>query len=489
MRKLLRAVFGLGGAQVAGLLLGMVATKIMAVVVGAPGLGFYSLLRQLHDTVAGFAALGGGQGLIQGLATRTGEARSRLLATGVWLCIGGALVAAIVLLALGQPLAALVFGPDEPGSVPAIQWLALSVAVGIATNLAIFLVQANRRFKAFALGQIAASLALALLAYPVAQWALDRRAAFVVLIVVPALVQILWAILPLRRTGELGRLAQAARQAPDRDGMAHFGRFLVFGLAMLAMGTLSGTAVRALIVRHYGLEAAGHFQAAWTLGMQNLTLLLTPFMTYVYPTLAGASDPPARRAAWLDISTVIVGGALPMVVGAIVFKPLFLRIFYTAEFLPAIAVLQWMLLANYAKAISWLFAVVTYSAGNLRWYFLGEVAWNAIFAGLVLLVVLLDAPVQFIGVAFLVAYAVFLPLAAAICYRLYRLMFDARLIAVAALGTLLIIASVVLTWNETTVNWPLALGASLLAGLIGFMSLPVGRRQAVWRLARWPLRT
>src|SRR6185369_7186703 len=117
-------------------------------------------------------------------------------------------------------------------------------------------------------------------------------------------VQIAWAIRPLRQSGELARLGIAVKQSPDREGLRHFSRFLLFGLAMLAIGTLAGTVVRALIARHYGFEAAGHFQAAWTLGMQNLTLLLTPFMTYVYPTLAGAQDAAARQAAWLDIATV-----------------------------------------------------------------------------------------------------------------------------------------------------------------------------------------
>jgi O-antigen/teichoic acid export membrane protein len=299
--------------------------------------------------------------------------------------------------------------------------------------------------------------------------------------VVPALVQIAWALRPLRQSGELARLAGAVVQGPDADGLRHFARFLLFGLAMLAIGTLAGTVVRALIARHYGLETAGHFQAAWTLGMQNLTLLLTPFMTYVYPTLAGASDAAARRTAWLDVSTVIVGGALPMVVGAIVFKPLFVRIFYTAEFLPAVTILQWMLLANYPKVISWLFAVAIYSSGHLRLYFIGEAVWNVSFAGMVFACTMLGLPVLYVGVAFLVAYAIFLPLVVVLCRQRCGLSFDSRLLAISTIGTILIAACAWATWNETAVNWPLAVAASLAAGAIGFMVLPPARRNVVWR--------
>lgn len=482
MRRLLKAIFGLGGAQVAGLLLGMIATKIMAVLVGPSGVGFYSLLRQISDMVVGFAGLGSGHGLIQGLAAREGEARLRLLASGLWLTLSGAALAAILLLVGSGHLAKLFFADGTAGST--VRWMALGVVINVVSTFLLTLVQANGRFAAYSASQIASSAVLALIAYPVTLAALDEKAAFVAMIVLPCLVQIAFSVRTLRHAGEIPHLSSAIGIAPDEEGLRHFSRFILFGIGMIALATVAGAAVRALIVRFYGLEAAGQFQSAWTLGMQNLTLLLTPFMTYVFPVLSAAKEPNARRAAWIDIATVIVAAALPMVVAAIVLKPLLLRIFYTSEFLAAIPILQWMLLANYAKAISWLFAVATYSAGRLRWYFFGEAVWNLVFVAMVLGAIHLHLPLEWIGIGFALSYAVFLPVAAMTCWRLLRLTFDARLFALASLGMALIGASAWATWSETTVNWPVAVVAIATSGIVGLFVLPPERRARAWHEVR-----
>lgn len=478
MRKLLRAILGLGGAQVAGLLLGMIATKIMAVLVGPSGIGFYSLLRQFSDMVVGFAGLGSGHSLIQGLAGREGEDRLRLLASGLWLTLAGAGVAAVFLLVGSEYLARLVFSDQTVGST--VRWMALGVVINVVSTFLLTLVQANGKFGAYSANQIIASASLAIIAYPVTLAALDEKAAFVMMIIFPCLVQIGLSIRSLLPTDEAANLTKVAAIAPDEEGLRHFSRFIVFGVAMVAMATLTGAAVRSLIVRYYGLEAAGQFQAAWTLGMQNLTLLLAPFMTYVFPVLSAAREPQARRATWIDISTVIVAAALPMVVAAIVLKPLVLRIFYSSEFLPAVSILQWMLLANYAKAISWLFAVATYSTGRLRWYFFGEATWNIVFVAMVFVSIHLHLPLEWIGIGFAVSYAVFLPLTAVICWRLLRLTFDARLLSLATFGMALIGASAWATWSETTIDWPVAAGAIAISGVVGLFALPPARRARAW---------
>lgn len=65
MRVLLKAMATTAGATVIGQALALVTNKILVQTLGASGIGFYSLLRQIQDTgtVAGTLSVGG---LVQG---------------------------------------------------------------------------------------------------------------------------------------------------------------------------------------------------------------------------------------------------------------------------------------------------------------------------------------------------------------------------------------------------------------------------------------
>ena len=482
MLAFLRSIVAQGGAQIATVLLGLVANKIIAVMLGASGTGFFALLRQLHDLSVSWVGLGVGQGLVQGLSAREGDAKRGLLGTACWLYGLAALLVAIVFVAMPMTLASWVMDSDAISAAQAVRLVGLTAAFGLIANLLGALLQSHGAIVQYSLTQVLANVALAAAAYPVALAASSQSPYLTLLIAIPLLIQILVTLIMNRRLRLWSQL-RSAYFGWNQAGLEHFTGYIGFGLAQLAIGIGSGLLARALIVHGYDLQGVGHFQAAWALSVQSVALVLTPFTTYAIPKLASVQkDRPAYEKNWHDMTLVVWAATVPLVVVGLAFKPLLLRIFYTGEFLEAVPMLQWMLLANLVKSASWLLATPFLAAARLRQHLaLGLIldvsfvvgVWGATNWGLDL---------RYIGIAFLVSYSLYLAAAWLLCWRYFALAFSPRLLRAMAGGIILAVGVAALTWDERIVNWPLALAATIAACLLGVAVLDSQRRATLLRL-------
>ena len=114
---------------------------------------------------------------------------------------------------------------------------------------------------------------------------------------------------------------------------------LKLGLAFLASGLLTmgaAYAVRVLIVRSVGLEEAGLYGAAWTLGGLYVGFILQALGTDFYPRLvAAAHDDALNNRLVNEQAEVGLLLALPGVLATLGLAPLVLTVFYSAAFADA----------------------------------------------------------------------------------------------------------------------------------------------------------
>lgn len=483
MRALLKALLTTGGATLVAQVLGLIVNKILAQTIGATGVGVYSITRQVHDTATGLGAMGGG-GLVQGLAAREGTARGRLFRAAVVLTLAGAAIAAAALLIAPATIAAALFDRADPQTIGIVRLCAATSAFGIAYAVLAAAVNSTRAIAVLAMLGVGGAAATALLAWPMASLAQEEPLALVLLIGVPLALQTVAAAWALRRMGWWKSLAGGS--GGNRPGVAeyrYFAGFIGFNAAMTAASAATMLSVRAAIVHDGGLAEAGLFAAAWAIGMQSMSLLLSSFGTYVLPTLAGATTEERRRHLQ-DTATLVLCASIPLLTALIALKPLVVRLLFSAEFLDAVPLLQWLLLGNYIKAISWVMAVPFLASADLRRYFLLEGGWFAVFATIAL--VGLDGGYGMIavGVAYLVAYFLYFAVGVAFARSRFGFALDRRSSAVLAGGLALIALVAAVTWNTMTVDWPLAIGAGAAAGLVSLLGLTPNQRGKLLRLAR-----
>lgn len=478
MRNLLRAMITTGGATLVAQVLGLAANKILALTIGTAGIGFYSLMRQVHDTATSLGSVGAG-GLAQGLATRQAGSRLRLFHAAMFLSALGAIVMVAVLVLAPEFVAVILFDSREGQAVAAIAACAVTVGIGVAYTTVSGALGAARAISALAIIAIAGAGATAVLAWPVALQAAERPYLLALLIGAPLLLQFAGAAWVLHRVGFLGRDIDGGAARPGAAEFRYFLGFFTYNMAMGLISTFAILYVRAGVVHKEGLEAAGIFAAGWGIGMQSMAIILSAFALYVVPTLAG-NNAEERRKTLQDTATLIMSLTLPALTGLLVFKAMVLQILFSREFLPAVPLLQWILLGNYFKALGWVLAVPLLATADLRRLFLLELAWYALFIGGVTIALSRADWLSGIGLAFLVSYVLYVMAAGWVTWRRFGFLPSQRSVVVIVSGGALLALTAALTWNEYVINWPLAVGAAGLVGIISLLSLTPQQRAKAW---------
>jgi PST family polysaccharide transporter len=134
------------------------------------------------------------------------------------------------------------------------------------------------------------------------------------------------------------------------------------GAASLTAGIASATvgiAIPAMVTRELGADAMGMYAAAWGLSGLFANFILNAMGADYYPRLSGASHDPKLMARLVNEQTAVgVLLALPGLVATVVLATLVIRIFYTAQFQPAAALLPWYALGIFGRVTSWPLAFV-----------------------------------------------------------------------------------------------------------------------------------
>lgn len=474
MRKLLKAMLTTGGATLVAQILALVSNKILALHLGTAGIGFYSLMRQAHDMATSLGSVGVG-GLTQGLAGREGAARQRLLRAAITLSVAGGVLAIAILLLMPAPIARVLFDSDSEQVITAVMIVGATVSLGIAFTVVAAILAAARAIAVYAVIAIAGAAATALLAWPVAMGAQARPYLLAVLIGVPLVLQLVACAFALARTRFLvaGDGTQATR--PGSPEFRYLAGFFGYNLAMGAIAAGVILLVRAGIVHRAGLEAAGLFAAGWGIGMQSMGVILSAFSLYVVPTLA-ADTPEQRRQTLQDTATLVMSLTLPALAALLVLKALLVQILFSAQFLQAVELLQWIALGSYFKALGWVLAVPLLATADLRRLFPLEAAWYALFAGGVAIALQRADWLADIGIAFFLAYVVYVATGAWLAYRRFGFRPSARFLTVFLFGAVTLALAALASWNETFTRWPLAIGAPLAAGAVALLGLTPQQR-------------
>jgi PST family polysaccharide transporter len=174
------------------------------------------------------------------------------------------------------------------------------------------------------------------------------------------------------------------------------------GSAFLMMG--SAYVVRIIILRQVGLDAAGHYQAAWTLGGLYVGFILQTLGTDFYPRLVGVAgdnrDCNRLVNEQAHVSLLLAG---PGVIATLTLSQFVIEWFYSAQFQEAVAILRWISLGMALRIITWPIAYIIIAKNRQALFFITELAWTLVNLGLTWLCVR-SFGVQGAGIAFFGAY-------------------------------------------------------------------------------------
>lgn len=477
MREILRSALKVGAATLASLLGWVVAGKIISLQLGAAGVGLFGLLRQLLQYLVVFATLNGQMALVQGIASREGEAQGRFAGT-VFRIQAGLSLGLAALLMLGAPWLGPLLVP-HPQSVALLRWLALALLAASAQAFFIGLLNGHRRINDLVKSQAMGPLVVVGLIFPMI-WLIrgGYAAGFVLMLTLPGTAITLAAIWRAHLKGDLPPLFRGHFQWGDA------GYFIRMSTILLATGLFtSGTHYFQswLLARRLGLSQAGEFWVAWALSMSYVTLLLGSYGTYYMPSLTRLHAPEERRALirnYLRLSLL----AMPVLVSLVIlFKPLLVQIMFSQALLPSLKVMRWMLIGDYFKGVSWVLAFPMLAFNDMKWFFWTEVLLSVAMAACIWAWVAHGGGVEGLGTIFLALYILYTLLMTLYVHKRHGFHWHRFEMVWLLAGITLILMSSLLSWNAHRLTGRHSLiELIMIATFIAPVSSPAWRAN-VWR--------
>jgi PST family polysaccharide transporter len=230
--------------------------------------------------------------------------------------------------------------------------------------------------------------------------------------------------------------------------------------AVMMMG--AAYAIRILVTREIGIEAAGLYQSAWAVGGLYVGLILQAMGADFYPRLTAVAHDNAECNRVVNeqahVSLLLAG---PGVLATIILAPLIISVLYTAEFKGAVSLLRWLCLGISLRVISWPLGFILVAKGDRRKFLLSESAWTLVYVSLAVVCVHsfgLDGA----GMAFFGAYALHIMLNYWLVRRASRFRWSVENVR-AAIWYLATIGLVFVAFQRLTGWLPLAVGMLALA--------------------------
>jgi len=374
VRKLIRstAIMGLGSA--ATVVAAILRAKTLAFLLGPGGTGILAQLSTLTSMLVPLATLGLGNGvtaMIAGARARgdlslVRRIRSTSLSLTWMVGLGFAAVTAL----LSPWLADALF---HDRAFTWVVWIgAVVVPLSAVASLRFSILQRYEAAKSMAGLNVIIAIASITAILPLA-WFLKLPGAVSQLVVVAAVYVI--------ASGLLER-----RNRPDTDGSkaARIDRSLLrplmrYGSSALLVGlssTLTLLVLRSVLVSKLGLEPNGIYQVCVGISGLYMPLILNSITAIVWPQIAAQkSDEETtttmRQALRLGL-LLMTGAAGAMLAGA----PIWVPLFYSGRFLPALDLLPFQFLGDYVRTIAWMCSIWLVPKNRLRPWVLFDLVYG-----------------------------------------------------------------------------------------------------------------
>lgn len=399
-REILGSTCIIGGSAAINVCIGIVRTKLMAVLLGPAGYGVMSAFVLITDLVRGIAQMGLNGSGVQRIAAAAacddsdGVARTAaVLRTTAILC---GLLGAVALAWFSGPVAVLTFGDATHAS--SIALLSLAVFFSLISGTQGALLQGLRRVGDLARISVIGSLLGTVVGVPLVYYLGPEGLAITLVAIAACSALTSWCYTRGIKSAYGVGLRQLSAEASELLKLGF--SFMASGLATMAAAYV----VRIIVLRESGTEASGLYQAAWTLGGLYIGFILQALGTDFYPRLVGlARLNDAFNRLVNEQARISLLIAAPGVIATMTLAPFALYMLYSAEFAGAEHVLRWICLGMALRVLTWPVGFIVVAKSRRTLFFLIDLAWSVMNVFLTWLLVPLLG-VDGAGVAFFLSY-------------------------------------------------------------------------------------
>jgi antigen flippase len=380
-KQILKSSVIVGGSQIVNVVVGIIRTKVMAVLLGPAGFGLFGLytsVANLAQTLSDMGIFGSGVRQIAAAISTGDDARvwqTVLVLRRISIVLG--LIGIVAMTTFSRQISRLTFGNESHQS--AICWLSLGVFFALISSSQGALIQGMRRIADLARMQILATIFGAISAIVLVYIFRERGVVASIVCVSAMSICVSWWF---------ARKVAATIQCRGTAKMnlsfvwEEVGALLKLGLAFMVSSLVTlgvAYAVRITLLHKLGMSATGIYQSAWTLGGMYVGFILQAMGADFYPRLTEhAQDNEVSNRLVNEQTYVGLLLAAPGVLATLTFAPLVVSLFYSAKFAPAVTILRWVCLGTMLQVISWPMGFVIMAKARRGLLVFCEVAWGLV---------------------------------------------------------------------------------------------------------------
>lgn len=367
MLELIKSIIKSGLGTISSIFFGVLTSKLIALELGPTGLGLFSITKQ---AIVALSSLGTGTqvALVQYVAAKDGnKLRDSILVVFYMFAIFSILISAT----------AGIFSYYYSDKLSKITQLSATAFFFISVAAVIFniyyFVRASlnglRKIGTIAsLDSISAILTL-IITIPAIHYINNGRVeSFAVALICSQLTTLLIAGFLLNKC--IRTLSLNNKKSPTFDLSTSYAFFKLAAPTLIAALVASGSilAVKTTVNEVMSIQHVGYFDAAWTISVSYVTLLLAACGTYFLPTLVVKIKQENHSRLIDDMCRVCLAIAVPMIITLIVTKSLVINMLYSNEFGPTTALLQVMLIGDFFKIGAWIFTIPALALRDFKTY-------------------------------------------------------------------------------------------------------------------------
>lgn len=441
------------------ILIGIIRTKVIAVLLGTAGVGIIGIYYSVIDMLRSAAGLGIDTAGVKDVAEVDSLNNENLLYRTIrrynlWFK-ATALMGLFLCIIFCYPISVWAFGDSQ--YTFQIACLSVCVFFAILTTGRSTLLQGMRRISYLAKSNIAASIISLIVALPF--YFIWGAEAIIIVFILTYLLSFFCVEFYYRKL-KISRVEVSKKEA------------FILGLEPLRLGvyivvggfvsTLSMFFVKAYITRNIGIDAAGLFQSAWVITNIYLGLILRSMGSDFFPRLSAiVNDSSKVKQLVNEQSYIVLIIASPIIIGMLLFSNIAISLFYSSEFAYADNVLRWQVLGTFFKVLSWPLAFIMLAKNKGLVFLSTEVLFYVVY--------LLSAYFLFslygfdaVGIAYLIAYIVYLPMVFIISNKLSNFVWNKNIV-------LMVIVNLTMVMTAFLLSQYLSGNYFLLSGIMLFV--------------------
>ena len=402
-RKIVGATSLFGGVQVINMLCSLIRNKVIAVLLGAEGVGMISLFNSSIEMVSSLTNLGLRQSSVRDVATshkKGEEVLKKVVGIVRKLSLVLGMFGAMVFIGAAPLLSKITFGNDQ--NIWSFVLLSAALLFNALASGEQAILQGSEKLKIFARSTVAGSVSSLLVSIPLYYY-------FGLQGVVPSLLLASFFTFIFNYIASKKSNLQSDKIAV-KTAFKEGTPMLKLGVYMTISGfmtTLLNYILIAWMNRYASMAEVGYYQAGFTLVTRYVGLIFVAMSTEYYPRLASVESD--KKQLSLQVSRQMESSLLmllPIITLFLLLQNWIIPLLYKSDFMTVAAYTTWAMPGVVFKAISWSLGFILLAKGEGKLFLITELI-SDVTSIIINILLYLNLGLEGLGIAYTLNFIIY----------------------------------------------------------------------------------